>query len=101
LAEDHTDRGTIRKVLSPSGREVGLLSHHILGVLQLAEGFGVAIVGHTTEVTVRHWLEITVAAERSVVLKDFLVAVTRTPNLIGVGGLGYSILNNVLINHFN
>jgi len=47
----------------------------VLDVLELAPGFGVTVVGHTSKSAVGNGFEITVASHGGVVLVDFLVAV--------------------------
>ena len=77
-----------------------VLIHYILCVFQLAEGFSVTIVGHTTKGTVWHWLEVTVTTVRGIMLVNFLVAVTLTPNFIGVCWFGDIVPDGVLVNHY-
>jgi hypothetical protein len=53
-----------------------VLGCEILGVLQLAKGFSVAVVGHTSKSSVWNWFEVSISSERCIVLMDFFVSMS-------------------------
>jgi hypothetical protein len=53
-----------------------VLSCEILGVLQLTEGFGVAVVRHTPKSSIWNWFEVSISAEGRIVLMDFFVSMS-------------------------
>ena len=99
LSKYDSGDGAEEESFGPSRWEMVLLYDEILGILELTEWFSMAVVRHTTESTIGDWLEVSIAAEWSVVLMDFFVTMLCAPSLIVVCWLSDCILHCVRINH--
>ena len=99
LSEYDSGEGAEKERFGPSSWEVVLFYDEILSILELTEWFSMAVVGHTTESTIGDWLEVSIAAEWSVVLMDFFVTMLCAPSLVVVSWLGHCILDCIRINH--
>jgi hypothetical protein len=78
---------------------MSVLVLEVLEVLQTLEGLSTLIVKDTTEGAIVNWLEISVSAERRVVLVSLLEMMLRTEVLVSVRRVDNMLLDCVLKYH--
>jgi hypothetical protein len=99
LTKNDANSGSIEERFGPTCWEMMMLSGEILNVFHLAERFSVAVVGHASESSVWYGLEVSVSTEGRIMLMNFFVAVSLTPDFVRICWLWHDVLHSVLIDH--
>ena len=92
LSNNAADEGAKGELFGPLGGVVVIFVKKCDEILHVKPWLSVSVIGHTTSMTPRHWLEVSATAHGRIMLVSFLEVVLGSPGLIGIPRVWHGIL---------
>ena len=99
MSKNAADDGAKGELFGPLGGVVLIFVKKCDEILHVKPWLSVSVIGHTTSMAPRHWLEVSATAHGRIMLVSFLEAMLSSPGLISVPCVRYWILYCVSVYH--